>query len=652
MSKKTHKNHGLDKPELESCYAQGMTETEIGIKYGVSQPAIAYYRKKWGLASPTYRDRIGASSGRHIDAISAQEFSRLYQTYGERAMGEMFGCSKMLIRTKRTELGIKPLSKNKRNVISAPDDMTEKQFGVVVGSLLGDACVRNRFSEGHCEKQLGYVEWKAHILSPYGAYIGPRNKTLEDGRVSAGFSITTKTHPIWDGFNNRWYGSSGKRVCMGDVYAAKGVLPAVVWYLDDGFLRGDNYCIGTAFEDREVEALIRWIQSLGIAARREGERHKKIVNIIIDHSVGKYICEYAPECMRYKIRPIDRFKYALCGADLSVKSRVESFRCSEWADFSDNDKNALISDAALYWRTMGFPKFELSRARYEASIRGLKEKSCVFRDGRIEAPKGDYGDSVLKKHFPDMRNAKKYGKKSPQEVFESDILAKAIRKVIEKSKSSKISPNALRSELFTYGGVTNFRPILAKSLIQRFGSRKILDPCCGYGGRLLGAMASDADEYTGYDANGHTVMQLRRLAKIAGRRFDNKTKVTIRYGAFEESEPENDFDMVCTSPPYWRKEWYSNDECQAYTNYDTYKAFFDGFMKAMIRKSFNSMRAGGVFILNVSDFTVDRTTYMFERDSINETRSVFGNVTVWRYVMPKIFSSGTKSEPVVIAHKK
>ena len=54
---------------------------------------------------------------------------------------------------------------------------------------------------------------------------------------------------------------------------------------------------------------------------------------------------------------------------------------------------------------------------------------------------------------------------------------------------------------------TQFKPNVAKTIYQMTNAKKVLDTSCGWGDRLAGFFASDAEEYIGCDPNPNTYKQ-------------------------------------------------------------------------------------------------------------------------------------------------
>jgi len=103
-----------------------------------------------------------------------------------------------------------------------------------------------------------------------------------------------------------------------------------------------------------------------------------------------------------------------------------------------------------------------------------------------------------------------------------------------------------------YGSMCGFKPSNAIDLYKKYNPTHIVDPCAGWGGRLLGAMALDID-YTGFDVNTHLKSNYDQLINELGEH--STSKVVMK---FEDSLNAVisgiDYDMVFTSPPYFNIE--------------------------------------------------------------------------------------------------
>lgn len=129
------------------------------------------------------------------------------------------------------------------------------------------------------------------------------------------------------------------------------------------------------------------------------------------------------------------------------------------------------------------------------------------------------------------------------------------------------------------GTISFFKPLVAGAIYKEFISNKqkpiVLDPCCGFGGRLLGFKSIYPNgTYIGCEPNIDTYNELIELSK----NFNNVKIFNCRFEDFDGSIFENKFDLVFTSIPYYDLETYSNQ--QIYYNIEHWK---DTFISSLLK---------------------------------------------------------------------
>ncbi len=102
--------------------------------------------------------------------------------------------------------------------------------------------------------------------------------------------------------------------------------------------------------------------------------------------------------------------------------------------------------------------------------------------------------------------------------------------------------------------VSVFKPWVARYVYETIlpNGGRIIDPCMGWGGRLLGTLDSNYS-YVGYDFNPCVVSSHKALKKFVGSRFTNE----VEFHHADSSQTEwPDGDLLFTSPPYDDTEYY------------------------------------------------------------------------------------------------
>jgi hypothetical protein len=148
-------------------------------------------------------------------------------------------------------------------------------------------------------------------------------------------------------------------------------------------------------------------------------------------------------------------------------------------------------------------------------------------------------------------------------------------------------------------GCGNFRPLVYAGLIDFFGAKKILDPCSGWGDRLIASLAKHVEEYRGFDPNTSLQKGYQEIKK----QFDPKetTMASVEPIKFEDSDlPSDHFDLVATSPPYFDLELYKNGPDFG-LDQEARERWSKTFLRTMLEKSRDAVTSAGKVVIIVGD---------------------------------------------------
>lgn len=151
--------------------------------------------------------------------------------------------------------------------------------------------------------------------------------------------------------------------------------------------------------------------------------------------------------------------------------------------------------------------------------------------------------------------------------------------------------------------VNEFPPFVARQIINRYKTKdtvNVLDPCAGWGGRMIGAASIPNVTYTACDPSTKTWEGLQKLGewlKVLQPSFNYH----VYKLPYEDFKTELLYDIALTSPPYYNTEHYSDEETNSLNRYKTFESWVDGFYKPMILNTMNRLVDDGVFILNIGD---------------------------------------------------
>jgi ParB-like chromosome segregation protein Spo0J len=308
----------------------------------------------------------------------------------------------------------------------------------------------------------------------------------------------------------------------------------------------------------------------------------------------------------------------------------------------------IIEAAFAHYRASGFPYRRL--ALWEC-MRELNELALT------ESPIGtNLGYAVADTYHPHRMSAAAEDKRAPVESFGIDTsLRKAITLAVENGSS-------VLSKLQLVNGTqacANFRPGFALQLYRRFSqpSDVILDTSTGYGGRLIGFLASGRRKYIGIDPNTDTVVANERMVAELGR-ADRVQLICAPAEDVPAAALDELADFAFTSPPYFRKEHYSDATTQSWKRYPEAGAWRAGFLAKMLALQFAALKPGARSIVNINDVKLKGERYPLVDWTIEEAKRA-GFVFEDREVFPMSnhFGKGNDErgevavEPVLIFRK-
>ena len=181
-----------------------------------------------------------------------------------------------------------------------------------------------------------------------------------------------------------------------------------------------------------------------------------------------------------------------------------------------------------YYRRHGFPHYTIREEEKHDHMRKLQKFNI---DTILDEDKIVQTMHCLRlawTYFPHFWEVKCGGAKmSPMDIYNDDEkFKKTIRKCWkwntthfkgeEGMEKNTFKENRLRQSIKIYTGtqsVSNFRPTAAKLIYEKFGGDNIWDMSCGWGGRLIGFLASSRKKYIGTEPSSLTFEGLQKIKK-------------------------------------------------------------------------------------------------------------------------------------------
>lgn len=185
--------------------------------------------------------------------------------------------------------------------------------------------------------------------------------------------------------------------------------------------------------------------------------------------------------------------------------------------------------------------------------------------------------------------------------YKSLWTSKNLEKILRWNRKSHSTPylSELKRGIYFCCGLTKntmYRPQMMKLACIKYQPKRVLDPCAGWGGRMLGAVSYGA-HYTAFEPNTTTYDNLNKIVDF----LDIRDKVTL---ICDDARNMNNYDipkvdLVLTSPPYFDLEVYAHEDTQSIKDMPTYQDWADGFLREIIKLGIEHLNDNGVSCWNV-----------------------------------------------------
>lgn len=320
--------------------------------------------------------------------------------------------------------------------------------------------------------------------------------------------------------------------------------------------------------------------------------------------------------------------------------------------------DAHVVDVAFdYFRARGFPYRDLP------IYISMQQINALANTPSERLLKTINGYHVADTYHPHRFHGHADGKKSPQEAFTEDkLLHRTLALFME--HDGKV-PADILSTLSVVSGTqacSNFRPGFALYLYREFcefEGATVLDTSTGYGGRLVGffasGMANQGGTYIGIDPNVDTYEGNQRMTRDFGMEHAVEL-INLPAEDVPHEQVAERCDFAFTSPPYFSKEHYSEDETQSWKRYSSGNAWRLGFLRPMLALQYAALKPGRIAIINIADVTIGKKTYPLVDWTIDDAQSLgFEHVETREFRLQMRFGAHMPdeeaSEPVIVLRK-
>jgi hypothetical protein len=339
-------------------------------------------------------------------------------------------------------------------------------------------------------------------------------------------------------------------------------------------------------------------------------REKAHALAIADNRLGE-LADWDADLLEQALREIEQFDELLLDTtgwgdgldELYPDDSIDDAGESDLLFSTEQQKEAAFD----HFRARGFPYRDLPLHIQMREINTMRAKSA---DSLLTSKLGYH---VADSYHPHRFHATVKGKISPIDCFHNDA---KLRKAIALSYDfggSGVGADWIGGISMAAGtqACANFRPGFAAYLYRKHCPKggTVLDTSTGYGGRMLGFITSAIDGlYIGIDPNVPTYEGNKRMAERLG----------LQHLVELINSPAEDVahdlvrgrcDFAFTSPPYFTKEHYSEDDTQSWKRYPEADAWRDGFLLPMMSLQFAALKPGSTAIVNIANVKIGTKEY-------------------------------------------
>lgn len=334
---------------------------------------------------------------------------------------------------------------------------------------------------------------------------------------------------------------------------------------------------------------------------------------------------------------------------------------TEDVSLSDQDKrlfslDMIASTAYQYFRSTGFPYRKLPLYMC------MQEINKLARLDNEKLLHSNLGYHVADTYHPHRFHSSAENMWSPYKAFHDDKRLNKTFQLYLGELGSGIVPLDILGNLCvvsTTQACANFRPGFAMHLYKKYCQPEavVLDTSTGYGGRLIGFIASGlAGTYIGIDPN--TVTHEGNQHMASDLYFSENVELhNMPAEDVDHDVVRNRCDFAFTSPPYFAKEHYSDEDTQSWKRYGTGDAWRTGFLQKMLALQYAALKPGSHAIVNIADVQLRGEWYPLAQWTIEDGKSAgFTHVETLEFPLNRRFGEGhtdeVAMEPVIVFRKE
>lgn len=304
----------------------------------------------------------------------------------------------------------------------------------------------------------------------------------------------------------------------------------------------------------------------------------------------------------------------------NILEQLQIIDPAEFERLSEEDQDELVDVILKTIRSKNiFPIYYYSKGGIIKEIRKVIEKDIAF-EGDCLVTQASQGLLLLDYMFPNLHRVKSCnGNGTMYDRFYDDIkLSKCIKRYMKNYPFENVRTMFFMYARFFWNSATNFSPIRAKAIYERFvkPGGVIYDFSCGFGGRMLGALSSKNNYiYIGCEPCTDTHENLNQLGKYIEMVTHRKDSYYIYKSCSEDKELKPlsvDFTFSC--PPFFKLEEYSDEATQSTIRHSEYDDWLEHYVKPTFINCYKALKDDGLMGVDVYNFFYKAKKYHIVED--------------------------------------
>lgn len=155
-----------------------------------------------------------------------------------------------------------------------------------------------------------------------------------------------------------------------------------------------------------------------------------------------------------------------------------------------------------------------------------------------------------------------------------------------------------------YGYISVFPPakkyMELKNIYKKYPFKKVIDPCSGWGSRMLICSKLPCEWYIGFDSNNNLYEPYYKIREHI-KEYSNIKIENMIANSLDVDFSNYKYDCVFTSPPYYNIETYNEQPVQ----FRTKKEWNEQFYKPLFSNLWKNLQVNGIMIINIPEKIYD-----------------------------------------------